>query len=179
MRSSTLHALQYEPILKACLPHSDSLSIFTYRVDIIALDFLGHGDSPRPNQPELYTADEVRIHFLSRHRSAETQCWMCRYVVRGTYVCTYVHVRTCARSTSALTHLQLYIHFLPFTLHFSYVHVCAYMYVHTYMRAYVHACVRTCTCVHVRAYVRTYVRTYVAFCNAPAQVVSNVFIACK
>lgn len=32
------------------------------RINIVAFDFLGHGDSPRPNQPELYTADEVSIY---------------------------------------------------------------------------------------------------------------------
>lgn len=30
-----------------------------YSVNIVAFDFLGHGESPRPNQPELYTAEEV------------------------------------------------------------------------------------------------------------------------
>ena len=40
--------------------------------------------------------------FLSRHRSAETQCWMRRYV-RGTYVRTW-YVRRfsqCARASAA------------------------------------------------------------------------------
>ena len=31
------------------------------RINVVAFDFLGHGDSPRPNQPELYTADEVFV----------------------------------------------------------------------------------------------------------------------
>lgn len=30
-----------------------------YRVNIVAFDFLGHGESPRPHQPELYTVNEV------------------------------------------------------------------------------------------------------------------------
>ena len=29
------------------------------RADIVAVDYLGHGDSPSPNEPNLYTADEV------------------------------------------------------------------------------------------------------------------------
>ena len=29
--------------------------------NVVALDFLGHGDSPAPNEPRLYTADEVGI----------------------------------------------------------------------------------------------------------------------
>ena len=29
------------------------------RVNIVAFDFLGHGESPRPHQSELYTANEV------------------------------------------------------------------------------------------------------------------------
>ena len=28
--------------------------------DVVAFDFLGHGDSPAPNTPALYTANEVR-----------------------------------------------------------------------------------------------------------------------
>ena len=35
------------------------LYLSMHRINIVAFDFLGHGDSPRPNQPELYTADEV------------------------------------------------------------------------------------------------------------------------
>ena len=30
-----------------------------YRADVVAFDFLGHGDSPSPDQPNLYTEDEV------------------------------------------------------------------------------------------------------------------------
>ena len=38
------------------------LYLSMHRINIVAFDFLGHGDSPRPNQPELYTADEVSIY---------------------------------------------------------------------------------------------------------------------
>ena len=31
------------------------------RVNVVAFDFLGHGDSPSPNQPELYTIDQVCV----------------------------------------------------------------------------------------------------------------------
>ena len=41
------------------------------RINIVAFDFLGHGDSPRPNQPELYTADEVW---------KNVQCGRCDYM---------------------------------------------------------------------------------------------------
>ena len=33
-------------------------SVF-YRADVVAFDFLGHGDSPSPNQSNLYTEKEV------------------------------------------------------------------------------------------------------------------------
>ena len=35
------------------------IAIAPHRVNVVAFDFLGHGDSPSPNQPELYTIDEV------------------------------------------------------------------------------------------------------------------------
>ena len=31
----------------------------SYSANVVSFDFLGHGDSPAPNNPELYTADEV------------------------------------------------------------------------------------------------------------------------
>ena len=30
-----------------------------FRVNVVAFDFLGHGESPHPHQPDLYTANEV------------------------------------------------------------------------------------------------------------------------
>lgn len=41
------------------------------RINVVAFDFLGHGDSPRPNQPELYTADEVFV-IISMIKKDET-----------------------------------------------------------------------------------------------------------
>ena len=32
------------------------------RVNVVAFDFLGHGESPHINDPKLYTADQVSIH---------------------------------------------------------------------------------------------------------------------
>ena len=31
------------------------------RVNVVAFDFLGHGDSPSPDQPGLYTIDQVCV----------------------------------------------------------------------------------------------------------------------
>lgn len=35
------------------------MKFFNHRADVVAIDFLGHGDSPAPNNPQMYTADEV------------------------------------------------------------------------------------------------------------------------
>lgn len=43
---------------------SNAINIFFFvpiRENVVALDFLGHGDSPKPDRPDLYTADEVSI----------------------------------------------------------------------------------------------------------------------
>ena len=32
-------------------------------MNVVAFDFLGHGESPRPHQSELYTANEVSDRF--------------------------------------------------------------------------------------------------------------------
>lgn len=46
---------------------NDITSLFSYRVDVVAVDLLGHGDSPAPNQSNLYTADEVMCLLLHQY----------------------------------------------------------------------------------------------------------------
>lgn len=53
-------------ILYYCVPFKAFL-IYTHvrfsrdSYNVVALDFLGHGESPSPHQPALYTVDEVVI----------------------------------------------------------------------------------------------------------------------
>lgn len=49
------------PYLKdiSCKNNHAIMFLFFDRVNIVAFDFLGHGDSPKPDQPDLYTANEV------------------------------------------------------------------------------------------------------------------------
>ena len=35
--------------------------VISFRLDVVAVDFLGHGDSKAPNQPNLYTEEEVSL----------------------------------------------------------------------------------------------------------------------
>lgn len=39
------------------------------RLDVVAVDFLGHGDSKAPNQPELYTEEEVSLVLFIKNKS--------------------------------------------------------------------------------------------------------------
>lgn len=46
-----------------------SLKMSLCRLDVVAVDFLGHGDSKAPNQPELYTEEEVSLVLFIKNNS--------------------------------------------------------------------------------------------------------------
>ena len=47
-------------VLTCAAIHVQTTIIATCRVNVVAFDFLGHGESPHINDGSLYTADEVR-----------------------------------------------------------------------------------------------------------------------
>ena len=57
--------------------------------DVVAFDFLGHGDSPAPNVPALYTANEVRyiisILYVVILTIINTYDYTCIFDIHSTY----------------------------------------------------------------------------------------------
>ena len=51
--------------------------IVSFRLDIVAVDFLGHGDSKAPNQPNLYTEEEVSLNDSMHTYNSKGKCPTC------------------------------------------------------------------------------------------------------
>ena len=50
--------------------------IVSFRLNIVAVDFLGHGDSKAPNQPNLYT-EEVSLNDSMHAYNSKGKCPTC------------------------------------------------------------------------------------------------------